>query len=237
MKIQVRPIGSRLAIVVPDAMLEQLGIAEDTLLELNLTDDGEGIEIRPVPKDEPVGESTQWFDPIQKRLSPAARRLLDFLEAHPGHFYEPDEVRLGRKTRSASQDDVFIACGRAALHEPRVLMVAGRIGYLAEGVEAAAIAPDWSFQPLRSPKSDRAARKDAVVLRHLNANRGRLVPREEVYAELHRKWRGEGSILLRDVDVCAARLAFGHPGIVVHGTRVGLLPKGLAGVSDQGIST
>jgi antitoxin component of MazEF toxin-antitoxin module len=237
LKIQLRPIGARLALVLPDAILDQLGIAEDTVLELNIIDDGKGLEIRPVPKDEPAGESTQWFNLIQPRLSPAARRLLDHLRAHAGCFFEPEEVPLGRKTKSASQDAVFVVCGRAAFHDPQVLMLAGRIGYLAEGVEATTVQPEWSFQPLTISKSDRAAHKDAIVLRHLNANRGRLVPREEVYGELHRQWRGEGSILLRDVDMCAARLAFGHPGIVVHGTRVGLLPKGLAGVSGQGIST
>jgi len=236
MKIQVRPIGPRLAIVLPDAMLEQLRIAEDTVLELNLTADGKGVEIRPVPKDTPMGESTQRFNLIQKRLSPSARRLLEFLETHPGRFYPPEEVRLS-KARSANRDDVIIACGRAAFHDPRVLMLAGRIGYLGEGVEAADIQPDWPFRPAPPSRSDRAAQKDAIVLRYLDAHRGRLLPREEIYAELHRQWRGEGSVLLRDVDICSARLAFGHPNIVVHDSRIGLLPQGLAEVSGQTLST
>jgi hypothetical protein len=81
--------------------------------------------------------------------------------------------------------------------------------------------PGWSSALRRADTSPRAAAKDAIVLRLLRAHPGRTFAREEVYEVLHREWRGEGGIMLRDVDACAARLAFGEPGIVLAGARVG----------------
>jgi hypothetical protein len=57
----------------------------------------------------------------------------------------------------------------------------------------------------------------------LRANQGSLLDRDDVFGELHGKWTGDGGIMLRDVDMCAARLAFGHPGIVVSQGKTGLL--------------
>ena len=86
MKIQLRPLGQRLAIVLPDAILDQLGIGEDTVLDLQITDDRQGVEIRPTPL-APEPDSTERFTRIERRLSPGARRLIGFLEKRLGEAY------------------------------------------------------------------------------------------------------------------------------------------------------
>lgn len=222
MKLQLRPIGQRLAIVLPDALLEQLGIDEHTALDLDLTEDGRGIVVRRATSEAPAPDSTERFNMVKSRLSPAAKRLLKQLESSPGTFLADHEVRTGKRMRIASDSDVLVACGRLALHDPRVLMIRGRIGVVPEGTDPADFEPDWSFVHPHVDRSRRGSTKDQIVLRHLMEHRGELIPREEVYAHLHRRWKGEGGIMIRDVDMCAASLAFSRADVVVCGCCVGV---------------
>ena len=217
MRIQLRPIGQRLAIVLPDSMLDQLGIGADTVLDVSFTKDNQGVEIRAAPEEPHL---TERFSPIQARLSPGAEKLLVFLKAHEGTFFHPKDLPSKRKV---NKDRVFVACGRAAFFDPHVLIVRGRIGYLADPDRV--FEPDWSFAAFNASKSSRAAEKDRIVLRLFEANPSRLLDRDEVYGGLHRQWQGDGGIMLRDVDMCAARLAFAHWQIVVRHGQVGLVEQ------------
>ncbi len=221
MRIQVRPIGQRLAIVLDDAMLEQLGIGPDSVLELSMTADDKGIEVRPVDPAILREEKVKEFHPVQLRLAPKAKRLLAFLQRNEGQFFERSELKLGRKLANSSKSEVFITCGRVLFYEPRTVLLRGRMGYLPADQDVASFQPDWSFRPLPLERSPRSAKKDNIVLRLLQAHPGRYFDRDQLYDQLHDRWRGAGGIVQRDADISAARLGFGHPMVEVRGGKLG----------------
>jgi antitoxin component of MazEF toxin-antitoxin module len=64
------PIGNGLGLVIGEAMLDLLNIDRETPLELRVSLDGKGIEIRPVRED----------DPHHQRLAESTDRMMDIHE-------------------------------------------------------------------------------------------------------------------------------------------------------------
>ncbi len=222
MKIQVRPWGQRRAIILDDAILDQLGIKEDSLLELTYTEDNEGLILRPAER-EPDEVALLETNFIQRKSSPRSERVLRFLRSTRGQFHEPDSVPLGKRFSAQSGGDLFAYCGRAAFEDEFVTILRGRIGYRFEKVTMETLRPEWEFRQKAYSISSTARRKDQIVLALLASQKGRFFTRQEIFQQLHRRWRGPGGIMLRDVDICGARLAFTRPDALVFASSLAII--------------